>query len=84
MFYLIYDTPVRSELDQAVISIQTFIHKAIEEYNSDTEDITLLGLFSQGAVLAQSLALTMGKTIKKVVAPSGYIPCFVKGKDPLP
>ena len=34
--------------------------------------------FSQGAVLAQSLALTMGNVIKGVVALSGYVPDFVK------
>ena len=39
--------------------------------------IYVLG-FSQGAVLAQSLALTMGNVIRGVVALSGYVPDFVK------
>ena len=39
--------------------------------------IYVLG-FSQGAVLAQSLALTMGNAIRGVVALSGYVPDFVK------
>ncbi len=69
--------PVRVEFDEVLKSTQVFINEAIEEYNLDTENIVLLG-FSQGAMLAQSLALVMGESVSKVVALSGYIPDFVK------
>jgi phospholipase/carboxylesterase len=69
--------PVRTEFDEVLKSTQVFIHEAIVEYNLDAKNIVLLG-FSQGAMLAQSLALIMGESISKVVALSGYIPDFVK------
>jgi phospholipase/carboxylesterase len=75
-----FDKPVRDEFDKALTSIQSFIYEAIEEYDLDPNDITLLG-FSQGTLLAQSLALTMGNAINKVVALSGYIPSFVKEEE---
>ena len=75
-----FDKPVRDGFDKALTSIQSFIYEAIEEYDLDPNDITLLG-FSQGTLLAQSLALTMGNAINKVVALSGYIPCFVKEEE---
>lgn len=72
-----YGTPNSVEFDEAIEFVQSFINKAIEEYNLDPKNIVLLG-FSQGAMLAQSLALLMGERISKVVALSGYIPDFVK------
>ena len=69
--------PIRVVFDEVITHIEDFIHEAIEEYGLDQERIYVLG-FSQGAVLAQSLALTMGKAIRGVVALSGYIPGFVK------
>jgi len=69
--------PVRVEFDDVLRSAQVFINDAIHEYNLDTENIILLG-FSQGAMLAQSLALIMGESISKVVVLSGYIPDFAK------
>ena len=69
--------PDRKVFDQVVIHIQQFILEAIEEYQLDLDNIFVMG-FSQGAVLAQTLGLTMGLTIKGVVALSGYIPEFVK------
>ena len=78
-FFLIEEIgkPVRDIFDQIVTHIQAFIREAIFEYNLDPTDITLLG-FSQGAILSQTIALTMGEEINKVVALSGYIPTFVK------
>lgn len=78
-FFLIEEIgkPVRDIFDQIVTHIQAFIREAIVEYNLDPTDITLLG-FSQGAILSQTIALTMGEEISKVVALSGYIPTFVK------
>ncbi|MFJ8065710.1 alpha/beta hydrolase [Psychrobacillus sp. NPDC096426] len=69
--------PDRDVFDKVVTFIQSFIYEAIEEYDLDPNNITLLG-FSQGAILSQTLALTMGNIITKVVALSGYIPGFVK------
>jgi phospholipase/carboxylesterase len=74
------DKPDRDGFDKSLTSIQLFIYEAIEEYDLDPNDITLLG-FSQGTLLAQSLALTMGNAINKVVALSGYIPSFVKEEE---
>ena len=68
---------VVAEFDEVLKSAQVFINEAIEEYDLDTKNIVLLG-FSQGAMLAQSLALIMGESISKVVALSGYVPDFVK------
>lgn len=78
-FFLIEEIgkPVRDVFDKIVTHIQSFIREAIVEYNLNAEDITILG-FSQGAILAQTIALTMGSEISKVVALSGYIPEFVK------
>ena len=69
--------PDRDVFDKVLTFIQSFIHEAIEEYDLDPNDITLLG-FSQGAILVQSLALIMGNAINRVVALSGYIPDFLK------
>ena len=68
--------PIREVFDEVLVYIQSFIHEAIIEYELDAEQIYVLG-FSQGAVLAQSLALTMGNVIHGVVALSGYVPDFV-------
>lgn len=69
--------PVRVVFDEVLTYIQAFISEAIDEYALDKEQIYVLG-FSQGAVLAQSLAFTMGNAIRGVVALSGYLPDFVK------
>ena len=69
--------PIRVVFDKVLMYIQSFIHEAIVEFELDAEQIYVLG-FSQGAVLSQSLALTMGSAIRGVVALSGYVPDFVK------
>ncbi|MBD7944249.1 dienelactone hydrolase family protein [Psychrobacillus sp. Sa2BUA9] len=69
--------PHREVFDKVVTYLHQFIAEAIEEYNLDQNKINLLG-FSQGAVLAQTLAFTMGNVINGVVALSGYLPDFVK------
>lgn len=69
--------PDRDIFDQIIVHLQQFILEAIEEYQLDLNNIYVLG-FSQGAVLAQTLGLTMGLTIKGIVALSGYVPDFVK------
>ncbi|MDF0717278.1 alpha/beta fold hydrolase [Muricauda sp. 334s03] len=52
--------------------IVTFIDEAIEAYNLDKENITLLG-FSQGTILSYAVALSYPEKVKNVVALSGYI-----------
>lgn len=69
--------PIRTVFDEVLMYIQSFIHEAIAEFGLDEEQIYILG-FSQGAILAQSLAVTMGDVIRGVVALSGYVPDFVK------
>lgn len=69
--------PHREVFDKVLHATQLFIQEAIEEYQLDPTRICVLG-FSQGAIIAQSLALTMGNTITSVVALSSYIPDFVK------
>lgn len=69
--------PERQVFDKVLTYLHQFIAEAVEEYNLDKSKIYVLG-FSQGAVLAQTLALTMGSLIKGVVALSGYLPEFVK------
>ncbi|HBU79277.1 MAG TPA: phospholipase [Muricauda sp.] len=52
--------------------IVEFIDEAIEAYNLDKENITLLG-FSQGTILSYSVALSYPEKVKNVIALSGYI-----------
>nr|WP_299067762.1 dienelactone hydrolase family protein [uncultured Allomuricauda sp.] len=52
--------------------IVTFIDEAIEAYNLDADNITLLG-FSQGTILSYGVALSFPEKIKNVIALSGYI-----------
>jgi len=59
-----------------LISLHPSILHAIEEYQIDPHKVFVLG-FSQGAVLAQSLAFVMGNLVTGIVALSGYTPKFV-------
>jgi len=52
--------------------IVAFIDEAIEAYDLDQENITLLG-FSQGTILSYAVALSYPEKVKNVVALSGYI-----------
>lgn len=69
--------PVREVFDKVLVYIQSFIREAAEEFNLDRDRLAVIG-FSQGAVLAQAIGLTMGPAIKGVAALSGYLPDFVK------
>lgn len=68
--------PDRAIFDKVLIALQRFILEAIEEYQIDPHKVFVLG-FSQGAVLAQSLAFVMGNLVTGIVALSGYTPKFV-------
>lgn len=72
-----YGKPHREVFDQAVHNLTSFIDYATKQYPIDRSSLYLLG-FSQGAILAKTLGLTMGNRIKGIVALSGYIPGFVK------
>ncbi|MFC0211403.1 alpha/beta hydrolase [Paenibacillus chartarius] len=74
--------PIRESFDLAVRSLQEFIAYATERYPIDAQRRYVLG-FSQGAILAMTLALTMGEQLKGIVALNGYVPDFVKTEYPL-
>lgn len=64
-----------SDTKQAVSSrekIKTFIKEAIEAYNINSNDITLLG-FSQGTILSFAFALTYPGLVKNIIGLSGYV-----------
>ncbi|MEZ4811059.1 MAG: alpha/beta fold hydrolase [Allomuricauda sp.] len=64
-----------SDTEQAKESrdkIVAFMDEAIEAYNLDDGNITLLG-FSQGTILSYAVALSFPEKIKNVVGLSGYI-----------
>jgi phospholipase/carboxylesterase len=52
--------------------ISKFIDQAIEAYNLDAKNVTLLG-FSQGSILSYAVALSYPEKVKNVIALSGYI-----------
>jgi phospholipase/carboxylesterase len=72
-----YGKPHREVFDQGVSKLTSFIDYACEQYPLDKNRLYLLG-FSQGAILAMTLGLTLGNQIKGIIALSGYIPAFVK------
>ncbi|NBD24179.1 alpha/beta hydrolase [Paenibacillus glycinis] len=74
--------PIREQFDEAMRELAAFIGAASEAYPIDPGRRYLLG-FSQGAILAMSLALTMGDRLKGIVALNGYVPEFVKAEYPL-
>ncbi len=64
-----------TDTEQAIKSrdlIKTFIAEAIEAYDLDPGQVTLLG-FSQGTILSYAVALTYPYLIKNVVGLSGYV-----------
>lgn len=75
--FKIYGQPDREGFDEGVHLITSFIDYAAAEYPIDTRYVYLLG-FSQGAVLSNTLALTMGDRVRGIVSLSGYVPAFVK------
>jgi len=72
-----FGKPHREVFDEGVNKLTSFIEYASEQYPIDLNRLYLLG-FSQGAILAMTLGLTLGNKIKGIVALSGYIPMFVK------
>lgn len=72
-----YGKPHREVFNEAITRLTDFINVSCDQYPIDLERLYLLG-FSQGAILAMTLSLTLGNRIKGIVALSGYIPGFVK------
>ncbi|WP_025665554.1 alpha/beta hydrolase [Aquimarina megaterium] len=52
--------------------IAAFIDEAINAYDLDKDNVTLLG-FSQGTILSYAVALSYPQKVKNVIALSGYI-----------
>lgn len=52
--------------------IATFIDEAVQAYDLDPYQVTLLG-FSQGTILSYAVALTYPEKVKNVIGLSGYI-----------
>ena len=71
--------PERAIFDKVVQFTQAFIFEAIQEYNIALDQVYVLG-FNQGAVLAQSLSVVMGNTIRGAVVLSGFMPDFVENE----
>ena len=71
--------PERAIFDKVIQFTQAFIFEAIQEYDIALDQVYVLG-FNQGAVLAQSLTVVMGNTIRGTVALSGFIPDFVENE----
>lgn len=69
--------PTREVFDKMIIFTQDFILEAIEQYDLDRNKLFVIG-FNQGAVVAQTLALVLGDTIRGVAALSGFLPEFVR------
>lgn len=77
-----------SDTEQAVNSrdlIAQFIDEAVEAYDVDANNVTLLG-FSQGTILSYAVALHYPEKVKNIIALSGYInedllPGDLNGKD---
>ena len=64
-----------SDDEQAIESrdrIAYFIDEAIDEYQVDRNNVSLLG-FSQGSILSYAVALSYPQKVKNIIALSGYI-----------
>ena len=53
------------EAEKSRIILKQFINQVVERYNADASNITLLG-FSQGAIMAYSIALTSPEKVKNI------------------
>ncbi|MDR6723085.1 phospholipase/carboxylesterase [Paenibacillus amylolyticus] len=71
--------PIRELYDASVQGLQQFIVELSSKYAIDPSRRYVAG-FSQGAIMAMTLALVMGDAIKGIVAMSGYLPHFVKNE----
>ncbi|AQQ54635.1 alpha/beta hydrolase [Planococcus lenghuensis] len=77
-----YGKPHQDVFDHAIGQLTGFIDYATERYPVDQDRLYITG-FSQGAILAMTLGLTLGSGIRGIAAFSGYIPDFVKEQYPI-
>jgi len=69
-----------SEAKEALIKIDLFIEKIINEYEINEKNVFLLG-FSQGTILSTAYALNNSDKIQHVIALSGYVNKDLLNKD---
>jgi phospholipase/carboxylesterase len=69
--------PDRGVFETVLKGTQQFILEALQTYDIALDQAYVIG-FNQGAVMAQTIMLTMGNTIRGTVALSGYLPDFVE------
>ncbi|OES43419.1 alpha/beta hydrolase [Domibacillus iocasae] len=72
-----FGNPHRPVFEETVEKITAFIDYACSHYPVDSERLYTMG-FSQGAILAMTLGLSLNGRIKGAAALSGYIPSFVQ------
>jgi len=77
-----YGKPDRQLFDESMEKLQAFIQTLLDKYPINPNHI-YLGGFSQGAILANSLALVFGEKISGIVSMNGYVPTFVVEEYPV-
>lgn len=77
-----YGKPERKLFDKSMEMLLGFIQTLLDKYPIDPNQIYLAG-FSQGAILANSLALVLGEKISGIVSMNGYVPEFVVEEYPV-
>jgi phospholipase/carboxylesterase len=77
-----FGNPIRASFDRAMQQLEAVIDEVTGLYPIDPSRRYVLG-FSQGAILAMSLALVMGDRLRGIVPLNGYIPEFVRTEYPL-
>lgn len=77
-----YGKPERKLFDQSMEMLQGFIQTSLDKYPIDPKHVYLAG-FSQGAILANSLALVLCNKIRAIVSMNGYVPAFVVEEYPV-
>ncbi|MCP3763385.1 dienelactone hydrolase family protein [Domibacillus sp. A3M-37] len=76
-----FGNPHRPVFEETVEKITDFIDYACSHYSVDPGRLYTMG-FSQGAILAMTLGLSLNGRIKGAAALSGYIPSFVQEAYP--
>ena len=77
-----YGKPERKLFDRSMEMLLDFIQTVLGKYPIDPKHIYVAG-FSQGAILANSLALVLGEKISGIVSMNGYVPEFVVDEYPV-
>lgn len=73
-----FGKPHKAIFDKIVAHIRDFIEEVVQEYPVDATKLFVMG-FSQGGILAQTLALVLGtEKLAGAVALSAYLPAHVR------